>query len=80
MGNLALDAPEVAAALETVRAAVRRRPDKYALGLLTEAAAAPALQASGTQMLMYNHDIILLGELFETLVDGARAALRTAGG
>jgi hypothetical protein len=80
MGNLPLDAPEVAAALETVRAAVRRRPDKVALGLLTEPAAAPALRASGTQLLMYNHEIILFGEFLESMVDAAREALGSSHG
>jgi 2-keto-3-deoxy-L-rhamnonate aldolase RhmA len=79
MGNLSLGAPEVEAALTTVRAAVDRRDDKYALGLLIDPMAAPALRESGTQMLMYNHDVILIGELFEALVVGAREAMAAEG-
>jgi 4-hydroxy-2-oxoheptanedioate aldolase len=78
LGNVALDAPEVAAAVETVRAAVRERPDKYALGLLVEPSAAPALARSGTQMLMMNHDVIVLGEYLESLVKGTKDALASA--
>jgi 4-hydroxy-2-oxoheptanedioate aldolase len=78
MGNVALDAPEVAQALATVRSAVRGRQGKYALGLLVEPAAASALVESGTQLLMMNHDVILIGAYFESLVsDTARALARS---
>lgn len=75
MGNLPLDAPEVAEALETVRRAVRARPGMHALGLLVDPADAAKLRETGTQLLMTNHDVILIGEYFERIVQGAARSL-----
>lgn len=75
MGGLELDSAEVAAALETVRKAVRAREDRYLLGLLVAPDAAPALVESGTQLLMLNHDVILVGEYYEALLGSTRRAL-----
>jgi 2-keto-3-deoxy-L-rhamnonate aldolase RhmA len=75
MGGLELDAPEVAEALETVRRAVRERGDRHLLGLLVDPATAPELLATGTQLMMLNHDVILVGELYEGLLGRARQAL-----
>jgi 2-keto-3-deoxy-L-rhamnonate aldolase RhmA len=75
MGGLELDAPEVVTALETIRKAVTARDDRYQLELLAEPEAAPALVARGTQLLMLNHDVILVGEFYEGLLERAQRAL-----
>jgi 2-keto-3-deoxy-L-rhamnonate aldolase RhmA len=75
MGGLELDSPAVKEALNTIEEAVRGRSDRYLMALLPHPDAAPALAAAGTQMLLLNHDVILIGEYYEGFLKQARNAL-----
>jgi hypothetical protein len=78
MGNLSLDDPMVSARLELVRAAVRDRGDRVMLDLVVRPEDAPRLAAGGSQLLMWNHDVILIGDLYEDLCRRTKAALASA--
>jgi 2-keto-3-deoxy-L-rhamnonate aldolase RhmA len=75
LGNLALNDPAVTSRLDAVRNAVRERGDRVILDLLQRPEDAPAIAAAGTQLLMLNHDVILVGEFYEDLRVRAAAAL-----
>jgi 2-keto-3-deoxy-L-rhamnonate aldolase RhmA len=78
MGNLRLDDPAVSARLDSVRAAVRDRGDRVMLDLVVRPEDAPRLAAGGSQLLMWNHDVILIGDFYEDLCLRTKAALGSA--
>jgi 4-hydroxy-2-oxoheptanedioate aldolase len=75
LGNVALDDPAVTASLNAVRTAVRSRGDRIMLDLVVRPEDAPALAAGGSQLLMWNHDVILIGDFYEDICARTKSAM-----
>jgi 2-keto-3-deoxy-L-rhamnonate aldolase RhmA len=78
MGNLPLNDPRVATALDTVKQAIKRRGDQRILDLVVDPSDAGRLASSGSQLLMFNHDVILIGDYFESLAQKAKRSIAGA--
>jgi 2-keto-3-deoxy-L-rhamnonate aldolase RhmA len=78
LGGIAMDADEVNVLMTRVRDAVRARDDRCMMGLLVSPEAAPRLVQEGTQLLLCNHDVILIGDLYERILLDTKSSLGAA--
>jgi 4-hydroxy-2-oxoheptanedioate aldolase len=75
LGGISMDSDEVNVLMSKVKDAVRARPDRSMMGLLVAPSHAARLVEEGTQLLLLNHDVILVGDLYESFCKDSRAAL-----
>lgn len=77
MGAFPPDDPRVQEALATVRALCAKRDDKCLLAACNTPEQGAAARAAGARAIMYGHDALLIGELYQRLHDGLRQAVRS---
>ncbi|WP_181779401.1 HpcH/HpaI aldolase family protein [Pseudonocardia pini] len=75
LGGVPLDSPEVLDRMAHVIKAVNAQPEVRMLSMVQDAASIPGIIEEGNQLVLWNHDVILVGNLYKKLLDDTRAAL-----